>query len=99
MMLADEGLFIAEVVEPFDQLHIALEAERRVFTDAMEGGHENSKLHHFLLARAGLKWRPWATGCMRLRRNQNVKQETATDALNDRSARLTDRKLCGLLIQ
>jgi len=78
MMLADEGLFVAELIEPLDQLQVALEAERRVFADAMEGGHENSELHHFLLARAGQKWRPWATGCIRLRRNQNVKQETAS---------------------
>src|SRR5713101_9054273 len=49
MMLADERFFVAELVEPFDELHVALETERRVFADAMKGGHENSELHHLSL--------------------------------------------------
>ena len=49
MMLSDERFFVAKLVEPFDQLHVALEAERWVFADAMEWGHENSELHHFSL--------------------------------------------------
>jgi hypothetical protein len=49
MMLADERLFVAELVEPLDQLHVALEAERRIFADAVEWGHENSEFHHFSL--------------------------------------------------
>src|ERR1700722_15872645 len=60
MMLADERLFVAELVEPFDQLHVALEAELRVFADAMKRGHENSELHHFSLIGTGLKRRSGA---------------------------------------
>jgi len=30
MMLADERFFVAELVEPFDQLQVAFEAERWV---------------------------------------------------------------------
>src|SRR5580704_14499374 len=49
MMLSDERLFVAELVEPLDQLQVALEAERRVLADAVERGHKNSELHHFSL--------------------------------------------------
>src|ERR1700687_3615158 len=52
MMLADKGFFEAELVERFDQLHVAFEAERRILADAMEWGHENSELHN--LSSAGV---------------------------------------------
>src|SRR5208283_3034882 len=45
MMLADESPVVAQFIEPFDQLQIALESQRRVFTDTMERGHENAEFH------------------------------------------------------
>jgi hypothetical protein len=45
MMFADEGLVIAKLVEPFDQLHIALESERRIFADPVKRGHEDAEFH------------------------------------------------------
>ncbi len=41
-MLADPGLFIAQAVEMLDELEIALDAERRVFVDRMEGREEDA---------------------------------------------------------
>ena len=61
MMLADERLFVAERVEPLDQLQVAFEAERRVFADAVERGDENSELHHSSLVGQGLSRPPWPT--------------------------------------
>ena len=42
MMLADPGLGKAELLEPLDQLEIALHAERRVFVGRMKGRQENA---------------------------------------------------------
>src|SRR5260370_38276020 len=54
MMLADEGFVVAELVERFDQLHFALETERRMLAHAMNGGHDNSELLHLaLIGRSG----------------------------------------------
>src|SRR5580658_553998 len=99
MMLADERLFVAELVEPFDQLHVALEAERGVFADAVKGRDKNSELHHFSLsgrARAAASGRErW----IRLRRKQNARQETdpAAPNLNDRSGMIRGRRAMKML--
>ena len=49
-MLSDEGLFVTKLIQPLDELHVALEAESRVFANPMERCHENSELHHLFLA-------------------------------------------------
>ena len=50
VMLADKRLVEPQFVDPFDELHVALEGQRRIFTDAMEWGHEDAEFHLFLLA-------------------------------------------------
>ena len=49
MMLADEGFFIAELIEPLDQLHVAFETQGWVFADSMKRRHENSESHFPIL--------------------------------------------------
>src|SRR5260221_5160758 len=44
VVLADPRLVESELVEPLDQLHVALEGVRRVAADLMERSHENPKL-------------------------------------------------------
>jgi hypothetical protein len=46
-MLADEGFFIAQFVEPFYKLHVALERQRWVLADTMKRSHEDPKFHFF----------------------------------------------------
>ena len=45
MMLANERLFIAELVEPLDELHIALEAQGGVFANPVERRQEDTEFH------------------------------------------------------
>src|SRR5713226_8934766 len=45
VVLADPGFVETELVEPLDQLHVALQGIGRVSADLMERGHENPKLH------------------------------------------------------
>ncbi len=45
VVLADPGFVETELVEPLDQLQVALEGIGRVSADLMEWGHENPKLH------------------------------------------------------
>jgi hypothetical protein len=42
VMLADPGLVIVETVEMLDQLHVALDGERRVLAQRMEGREEDA---------------------------------------------------------
>ncbi len=44
-MLADEGLVVAQPVEAFDQLQVALERKRRVFAEPVKRGHEDTEFH------------------------------------------------------
>ena len=45
MMFANERLFLAELIEPLDELHIALEAQSGVFANPVERGHEDTEFH------------------------------------------------------
>src|SRR5438445_217727 len=45
VVLADPGFLEAELVEPLDQLEVALESERRVLAGRMERGHEDAEPH------------------------------------------------------
>ena len=45
VMLADPDLVVAQVVEPLDQLHVAVDGERRVLPDAVERSEEDAELH------------------------------------------------------
>jgi len=45
MMFANERLFIAELIEPFGELHIALEAQSGVFANPVERGHEDTEFN------------------------------------------------------
>ena len=42
MVLADPRLFVAEFVEPFDELDVAADRERRVFVQRMKRREENA---------------------------------------------------------
>ena len=44
-MLADPRLVVAPGIEFFDQLEVALERQRRVLADGVEGRHEYPELH------------------------------------------------------
>jgi len=45
MMLADPGLVVAELIEPLDQLEIAVERGGGVLADRVEGRHEDAEAH------------------------------------------------------
>ena len=45
VVLADPGFLEAELVEPLDQLEVALERERGVLAGRMERGHEDAEAH------------------------------------------------------
>ena len=44
VVLADPGLVEAEVVEPLQQLQVALQGQRRVLAELVEGSHERTEL-------------------------------------------------------
>ena len=48
VVLADPHLVVAEVVEPLDQLHVAVEGQRRILADAVERCQEDAELHSFV---------------------------------------------------
>ena len=50
MMLADPGLVVAELIEPFDQLHVARHGERRVLADPMEGCEKDAERQALVVA-------------------------------------------------
>jgi hypothetical protein len=45
VVLSDPGLVKAEVVEPLDQLQVALYSQGGIFSDTVEGAHEDAELH------------------------------------------------------
>jgi hypothetical protein len=45
VMLADPHLVIAQVVEPFDQLHVAIDGEGGILADTVKGREEDAVLH------------------------------------------------------
>jgi hypothetical protein len=45
MMFANERLFVAELIESLDELHIALETQSGVFANPVESGHEDTEFH------------------------------------------------------
>ena len=57
VMLADPGLVVAELVEPFDQLHVARHAQRRVLADPVEGREEDAELQALVLAMNAIRKR------------------------------------------
>ena len=48
MVLADPRLVVAELVEPFDQLHVAVHRQRGVLADPVERRQEDAELHAFV---------------------------------------------------
>jgi hypothetical protein len=44
-MLADPHLVIAQVVQPFDQLHVAIDGESGILSDPVKGREEDAVLH------------------------------------------------------
>ena len=54
VVLADPGFVVAELVEPFEQLEVAVHRERGVFPDAVEGRHEDSEVHSSVAGHLGL---------------------------------------------
>ena len=44
VVLSYPGFVEAQVVDPLQQLHVSLEAERRVFSEPVEGGQEHTEL-------------------------------------------------------
>jgi hypothetical protein len=50
VMLADPGLVVAQLVEPFDQLHVARHAQRRVLADPMERREKDAELQALVVA-------------------------------------------------
>jgi len=49
MMFTDEGLVVAELIQPFDQFQVALLGNRRVLSWRMKRGQKNSEFHLSLL--------------------------------------------------
>ena len=45
VVLADPDLVVAQVVEPLDQLHVAIDGERRILAHPVEGRQEDTELH------------------------------------------------------
>jgi len=45
MMLANERLFIAELIEPLDELHIPREAQSGIFANPVERRQEDTEFH------------------------------------------------------
>ena len=45
VMLADPGLVVAELVEPFDQLEVAVDRQRGILADAVKRRHEDAEVH------------------------------------------------------
>ena len=61
VVLADPHLVVAEVVEPLDQLHVAVQGERGVLADPVEGRQEDAELHSAVGRRHGGRIIPsWA---------------------------------------
>ena len=50
VMLADPGLVVAQLVDPFDQFHVACHAERRILADAVERRQENAEGESLVIA-------------------------------------------------
>ncbi len=55
-MLADPGLVIVQPVEMLDQLHVALDGERRVLAQRMKRGEEDSGSQIAVLHVVFLRW-------------------------------------------
>ena len=45
VVLADPRFVVTELVEPLEQLEVAVQRQRGVFPDAVEGRHEDSEVH------------------------------------------------------
>jgi hypothetical protein len=45
VVLPDPGLVKAEVVEPLDQLQVAVDGQGGIFPNAVEGTHKDPELH------------------------------------------------------
>jgi len=56
-MLADPGFVEAEVIQPFDQLDVAANGERRIVSDAMKRSEKDAEDH--TLARHALCPHRW----------------------------------------
>ena len=72
VVLADPCFVIAEPVEPFQELHVALKGEGWVFGGPVEGGHEDAESHaggqgHGALLSVGVgcigEYAFWRVGC------------------------------------
>ena len=45
VVLADPGFVVAELIEPLDQLQVAVDRQRGILAHAVKGRHENAEVH------------------------------------------------------
>src|SRR5712692_6555949 len=55
-MLADPDLVVAQVIEPLDQLHVAVDGQGRILAYSMERSEEDAEFHSAMGHGFSMRW-------------------------------------------